>query len=112
MQMAIEEARKCIPVESAFNVGAVLVRAVCRAVQHRRVHTRVDVAREQQVEDARGRRLGGRTSVHSGEGPLANPGSTNQFRMTAFLVPEFTTDVKLRVEGVLFTDRSRWPAGL
>lgn len=26
MQMAIEEARKCIPVESAFNVGAVLVR--------------------------------------------------------------------------------------
>lgn len=60
--------------------------------------------------DARGKRLGGRSTVHSGDGPLAGPGKTGTFTMTAFQVPEFTTDIRLRVEGVGFGDHSRWPA--
>lgn len=61
--------------------------------------------------DAKGQRLGGRSTVHSGDGPLGRAGATNEFRMTAFQVPEFTTSLRVTVEAVVFEDHSRWPSG-
>ncbi len=59
--------------------------------------------------DARGERLGGWTTVHSGTGSLAEAQSTNEFTMTAFFVPRFTEKIRIGVATAVFTDNSRWP---
>lgn len=61
--------------------------------------------------DAQGRPLGNWVTVHgSSSDEVAKGSSTNEFKMQAFFVPQFTDRVRLEVEGVKFADGTRWPA--
>lgn len=59
--------------------------------------------------DARGNRLGRWTTVHVASEPLRGSGATNEFDLQAFFVPQFTHDVRLKIESLGFADGSRWP---
>lgn len=59
--------------------------------------------------DAKQERLGTWTTVHSESGPLVGGKSTNEFDMTAFFVPQFTTSVQVGLAGLVYGDDSRWP---
>lgn len=60
--------------------------------------------------DANGARVGGWTTVHSGARSLADGNATNEIHLQAFFVPQFARGVRVTLEGVTFTDGSRWPA--
>lgn len=59
--------------------------------------------------DAKEQRLGTWTTVHSESPLLVGPKSTNEFDMTAFFVPQFTSRVQVGLAGLVYGDGSRWP---
>lgn len=60
--------------------------------------------------DARGGRVGGWTTIHTPDAPIQGKGTTNEFDLQAFFVPQFTRDIRLEIRGVGFTNGTRWPA--
>ncbi len=59
--------------------------------------------------DANGLRLGRWMTVHSESSNIVAAAATNTFTLRAFFVPQFTRNLRLDVEGVLFDNGDRWP---
>jgi len=60
--------------------------------------------------DARGRKLGQWTTVHTDSTNIVPGSATNEFSLQAFFVPQFTREVRVEVAFLRFGDGSRWPA--
>lgn len=59
--------------------------------------------------DANGLRLGRWMTVHAESTNIVAAAATNTFTLRAFFVPQFTRNLRLEVEGVLFDNGDRWP---